>query len=189
MWHNKIYRPRETFELRSSGPEILHLGYQGNIGNGDELPAITLGDDVSIEVLVSPESSQALYADIISNHLGVDRGFCIEQVGTEINHYEVSFGTEKGWTEVGSFLLSSGHRHYISLQLKSGEATLYVDGNVIGSKILPAARIESSLPVWIGNWDQTDRPFNGWIQEVLIAKHAKTEQMVISQAKRLLERR
>ncbi len=175
---------REAFELRSSGPELLHVGYEGDIGNGDELPAITFGDDVSIEVLVTPRASQNAYASILSNHSNY-RGFCIEQLSTQTNLYAVAFGTGKEWMGVGTFPLVSGRRNYISLQLKGGEARLYVNGETIACKLLPAAVAESSELFWIGNWNSGDRSFNGWIEEVLIAKNAKTEESVISEAKRL----
>jgi len=176
---------REAFELRSSGPEILHVGYEGDIGNGDGFSAITFGDDLSIEVLVTPRASQNAYASILSNHSNY-RGFSIEQLNTQTNLYGVAFGTGKEWMGVGTFLLVSGCRNYISLQLKDGEARLYMNGDTIARKLLPAEVAESSELIWIGNWIVGDRSFNGWIEEVLIAKNAKTEETVISEAKRLL---
>ena len=181
-----IFTPkeREAFELRSSGPELLHVGYEGDIGNGDELHAITFGNDVSIEVLVTPRASQNAYASILSNHSNL-RGFCIEQLNTQTNYYAVAFGTGKEWIEVGRFPLVSGCRNYIALQLKDGEARLYVNGDTIARELLPAAVAESPELVQIGNWNGENRSFNGWIEEVLIAKNAKTEEMVISETKRL----
>lgn len=180
-----IPQQRELFKLKSSGPELIHVGYQSELGNGDVLPVVTLGDDVSIEIVVTPNNLQVPYADIISNHSNY-RGFCIEQLNKQTNVYGVAFGSGKEWMFVGSFTLRSGYRNLISLQLKGRSVQLYVNGKIIANKLLPSDVLESSEPLHIGNWINGDRPFNGWIEEVLIAKNTKTQEMISGEAKQLL---
>jgi hypothetical protein len=181
-----VAKSRDAFELHASGPELLHAGYEGgDLGNGVEFPAINFENDMCIEVLVVPGDSQGRYAEILSNHWVDSRGLAIEQVNDRTNQYAVAFGTGKGWMEVGAFALAKGRRNYISLQVKDGEARLYLDGNPVARKVLPEPIAASPYPVWIGNWKGGDRPFNGWIEEVLIARGAKSEETVLADAKRL----
>jgi hypothetical protein len=180
-------KDRQSFELHAAGPELLHVGYESrDIGNGVEYPPLSLGSDVSIEVLVTPGELQVPYADILSNHAADSTGFCIEQMGPQTNKYSLAFGSGKSWMEVGTFALSPGHRYYISLQMKNTEARLYVNGALVASKVLPAAPLESPHPVRIGNWVAGGRRFNGWVEEVLIARGAKSEAMIFQDSKRLL---
>jgi hypothetical protein len=60
-----------------------------------------------------------------------------------------------------------------------------VNGNPIARTVLPDPIAASPHSVWLGNWKGGDRPFNGWIEEVLIAKGAKSEATVLSDAGRL----
>jgi hypothetical protein len=78
-----------------------------------------------------------------------------------------------------------GRRNYISLQVKDGEARLYVNGNAVAHKVLPEPIAASPHPVWVGNWKGSDRPFNGWIEEVLIARGSESEETVLGDARRL----
>jgi len=182
----QISKSRNEFELQASGPELLHAGYEKeDLGNGIEFPAVKFDNDMSVEVLVVPGDSQVMYADILSNHWVDRRGLAIEQVYTQTNHYVVSFSTGNGWIDLGGFALATGRRNYISLQMRNGEARLYLNGTPIARKILPEPLAESPYPVWVGNWKGRDRLFNGGIEEVLIARGAKSEEMVFRDAKRL----
>ena len=179
-------KDRHSFELHAEGPELLHVGYLSrDLGNGVAFAPLTLGRDVSIELLVTPGESQAPYADILSNHGGDDTGFCIEQLGSRTNEYSVSFGSGKGWMEVGTLALTPGRRSYISLQRKGSEASLYVDGAAVAHKTLPADVAESPHPLHIGNWLGEDRPFNGWVEEVLISRGEKSEATVAQESRHL----
>ena len=179
-------KSRNEFELHGTGRELVHVGYQsGKLGKGVELSPLAFENDMCIEVLVTPGDSQRRYADILSNHWVDSRGLAIEQIDTHNNQYSVTFGTGKGWMAVGTFNLTGGRRSYISLQVKDGEARLYVDGNRIARTVLTDPIASSPHSVWLGNWKGGDRPFNGWIDEVLIAKGAKSEEAVLSDARRL----
>jgi hypothetical protein len=181
-----VAKSRDAFELHASGPELLHVGYEsGDLGNGVEFPAIKFESDMSIEVLVVPGDSQSRWADILSNHWVDLRGLAIEQVDTQTNQFLTAFGIGKRWMEVGNFALNPGRRNHISLQIKDREARLYVNGNPIARKVLPEPIAASPHPVWVGNWKGGDRPFNGWIEEVLIARGAKSEETVLADARRL----
>jgi hypothetical protein len=181
-----IPKSRDALVLHASGPELLHAGYEsGDLGSGVEFPAIHFENDMCIEALVVPGDTQSQYAEILSNHWVDSRGLAIEQIDAQNNQYSAAFGTGKGWMVVGTFGLAKGRRNYISLQVKDGEARLYVDGSPIASKVLPEPIAASPHSVWLGNWKGGDRPFNGWIEEVLIARGAKSEEMVLSDARRL----
>ena len=179
-------KSRDAFELHATGPELLHVGYESaDLGIGPVFPPINFENEMSIEVLVVPGDSQSAWADILSNHWVDSRGFAIEQVNSQTNQYSASFGTGKGWTEIGTFTLTKGRRNYISLQIKDREARLAVNGNPVARKILAETIPASPHSVHIGNWKGRDREFNGWIQEVLIAKGAKSDEVMLADATRL----
>lgn len=181
-----VEKNRDAFELHASGPELLHVGYEsGDLGNGIELPAINFENDMCIEVLVVPRDSQSTYATILSNHWADFRGLTIEQIGTQTHQYSAAFGTGKGWMTVGNFTLNPGRRNHISLQVTDRVARLYVNGVAVAHKMLPEPIATSPHPVRIGNWQGEDRPYNGRIEELLIARGAKSEETVTADAKRL----
>jgi len=177
----------DQFELRPAGSEILHVGFQSNVGSGIELHPIAFDTHMSIEVLVAPRSAQVAWADIVSNH-GLDpHGFAIEQLDRQTNRYRVVFGSGKGWMDVGAFDLISGRRNYISIQVEGREARLYVNGAKVARTTLPEPIAPSSRPLRIGNWINGDRPFAGSIEELMIARGAKPEEAVLADAKRLMQ--
>lgn len=174
------------FDLYAIGQELLHVGYKsGDLGNGIELSTINFETDVCIEVLLIPGDTQKQYADILSNHFLDFRGLAIELVDTQKNLYGVAFGNGKGWMDVGKFTLSPNQRSYISLQVKDGVASLYVNGDVITHNLLPEPIAQSSGSLFIGNWKGDNRQFQGRIEEVLISSGSKSEKEVISDFKRL----
>jgi hypothetical protein len=179
-------KDRNAFELISTGPELLHVAYKsGGHTDGIELPTIKFEEDMSIEVLVNPGVSQGRYADILSNHWGDYTGLAIEQVDTQTNHYGVGFGTGKSWMSIGTFTIAPGHRSYISLQVKDRVASLYVNGDVVAHTLLPEPIAQSPHSIFLGNWKGADRPFQGWIEEVLISSGSKSEKTVSADARRL----
>jgi len=172
-------KSRDSFELHGDGPELFHVGYNTqDLGSGVKFPPLTLGRDVSIELLVTPDASQVVYANIFGNHSPDMKGFCLEQVETRTNEYSLAFGSGKGWMVAGTFSLQPGKRSYISIQKRDTEIKLYINGVQAASKVLPDAFAESPLPFEIGNWVGGGRQFNGWIEELLISTPSKSGAIV-----------
>lgn len=181
-----VSKDPSRFELHAAGPEVLHVGYEGGqLGNAAEYPAIDLQSDLSVEVLVNPADSQRPFAEILSDHWADSRGLAIEQLGDDTNHYALVLGSGQGWMKVGDVRLSPGRRHYLALEVKDANARLYLDGRVVGVERLPKPVAASPYPVQVGNWRAGDRSFNGLIEEVLIGKLAKAEEVISADAKRL----
>jgi concanavalin A-like lectin/glucanase superfamily protein len=177
-----------SLELRPPGPELLHVGFAGELfGNGVAEPPITFNSDMSIELLITPGEKQVPYADILSNHATDFRGIAVEQLDGNANQYEVALGNGKEWMYIGDFTLLPGRRSYISLQVNDNkEASLYVNGELVAHKTLAAPVASSDRPVYVGNWVGGGRQFNGLINEVLIAKGTRSGPEVHADSERLL---
>ncbi|HEY4900955.1 MAG TPA: LamG domain-containing protein [Terriglobales bacterium] len=185
-----VVKKETAWELRSAGPPLLHIGFErGMLGTGVQQPAITFSNQMSIDLLVSPENQQVPWADILSNHATDYRGIAIEQRGDKTNQYSIAVGSGKEWMYAGDFSLLPARRNYISLQVDGKQTALYVNGALVARTILAAPIASTDRPIYLGNWLGGDRQFNGLIGEVLIAKGTRSSNDVRVDSIRLLDNR
>jgi len=183
-----MVKSESAWELRPAGPPLLHVGYEGGtMGEGFQLPPIAFSDEMSIDLLVTPDESQVPWADILSNHHGSDfRGIAIEQRGDHSNEFALSLGNGTAWMNAGEFSLTPGRLNYVSLQVKDNQTMLYVDGRLVAKRIHPAPVLSTSRPLYVGNWIGGGRSFNGLVDEVLISSGNKGGDEIAADAARLL---
>ena len=182
-----VVKKESAWELRSAGPPLLHFGYDGGtLGAGVQQPAISFTNEMSIDLLVSPEDNQVPNADILSNHATDYRGLAIEQLGDHTNHFSVSLGNGTSWMNAGQFSLEPGRRSYVSLQIEDKQTMLYVNGKLIAKTLQPAQPVSTNRPLYVGNWIGGGRPFNGFVGEVLISNGNKSGDEIAADAVRLV---
>jgi hypothetical protein len=180
-------KAESALELHPAGSALLHVGYDGStLGQGAQQPAITFSNEMSIDVLVSPGTSQVPWADVLSNHAGDYRGIAIEQQGDHTNQFSIALGNGTAWMTAGDFSLVPGRRNYVSLQIKDKLTILYLNGKLIARTNQPATVVSTSRPLYVGNWAGGNRPFNGSVDEVLISSGNKSGTEIAADASRLL---
>jgi hypothetical protein len=96
----------------------------------------------------------------------------LEQTGPRTNYYALGFGNGREWMAVADFFLSPDDLHYIAVTKEQRHLTIYLDGRSIVDRVLEVDLAPSDLPLMIGNWFMKNRPFNGLIQEVRLARTA-----------------
>ena len=177
----------ESAWLHSAGRSLLHIGDEnGPRGEGIQQPAMSFSNEMSIEVIASPERYQVPWADILSNHGPDYRGIAIEQQGDRTNQFSISMGNGASWMRAGAFTLTPGRHSYISLQVKGKQTTLYLNGQLVSRILHPLPPASTGRSLYVGNWVNGDRPFNGSVDEVLISTGNKSEGQIAADAARIL---
>lgn len=144
-------------------------------------PAINLGKDFTIELLLKPEKRiDPAYSTIISNHPGFANespaGFVFHQNGLENNVYHFGYGTLTGWTKPGIGLyLAPEEWHYVVIVVKNEEIKIYRNGSLVLTEKVDGKIKNTNMPLVLGNWYDGTRLFSGLIKEVQIMDSEITE--------------
>ena len=167
------FKANREHYLKTGKDTLFHEGFMLG-GNGVSSAPLTLNDSFSVEVIVKPYEGQGNYAHIVGNHPGYKyfEGFTLQQDGSKQNVYTFGFGNGKTWLPSVRLHLVPDKRHYVAIVVEKNIISVYVNGFVVASADTGDSMKNSSMPLWIGNWVNRDRPFNGLIEEVRISNNA-----------------
>lgn len=150
--------------------------------DGKTSQSIRLENNFSIEVLVIPTENDTPYATIISNHPGWEshQGFVLHRVPGKENRYFLGYGNGTAWLESATFDLYPAIRDYIAITTDGDFLKVYVNGVLADSSDYVYNIKNSDFPLYIGNWIEETRPFNGFISEVKISGAPLTADYIAS---------
>ncbi len=83
---------------------------------------------------------------------------------------------------MADFFLSPDDLHYIAVTKEGRHVGIYLDGRSIVNRVLDVDLAPSDFPLMIGNWFVKNRPFNGLIQEVRVARTAVSAKEITKKA-------
>jgi len=153
-----------------------------NFTSSSQMEKIIISKEFSVELIIKPNNQQVQYACIIGNHPGINgeppSGFVIQQNGNITNQYGFSYGTGTTWTDNLIFNLDHNIWQYITITISNEETKIYINGIFINSVPTIAPIRNTTLPLFINNWMNKDRPFNGIIQEVKISQAPMSEEII-----------
>ncbi len=134
--------------------------------------ALELTDRYTIELLIKPERNQNAYAHIIGNHPGTNgfEGFVLQMDNNNENSYTFSYGNGHEWISTPSFKLNEEDWNYIIVCVDINKISIYNNGILISSVNTNGSIKNSELPLYIGNWINSDRAFKGIVKEVKISR-------------------
>ncbi|WP_068779043.1 LamG-like jellyroll fold domain-containing protein [Paenibacillus sp. GM2] len=164
-------KDRQDLVLISSKLDILHKGFEtSSYGTGIALDSVSLLSKFSIELLVEPFEEQIPYAHIFGNHPGYNQseGFVLQQKKDEKNTFTFSYGNGEKFIDLVDLDLLPNEINYIVISFDVDKVTIYLNGSLMNNIVLKDHYKNSSMPFYIGNWIQGDRPFNGVVNELLI---------------------
>ncbi|MEK3880307.1 LamG domain-containing protein [Paenibacillus sp. FSL M7-0420] len=142
----------------------------GIVGMKEYLPAVSLSQEFTIEVILKPDKVQKPYGIIIGNHPGDGfQGFVIQQENNNQNVYSFNYGNGNQWAPPLKFSLVPNEWSYITVVFNKGKTNIYINGFLETSELSLEHFENSQLPLSIGNWMNMDRGFNGIISEVRIS--------------------
>ncbi|MRN54371.1 LamG-like jellyroll fold domain-containing protein [Paenibacillus monticola] len=151
---------------------VLHTGfYNKEFGAGIPLVPMTLETGFSIEALVNPGEKQVGYANIFGNHPGYNNfeGFVFQQKNNENNVFTLSYGDGRKFNELVDLNLIPGQVNYIVFSFDDKKVSIYLDGLFKKEVVMEGVFRNSSMPLYVGNWMNGDRPFSGVISELKIS--------------------
>jgi hypothetical protein len=131
---------------------------------------IRLNTNFTVQILVKPAAIQVPYAAIIGNHPGYNNfeGFVIQQDNTHQNEYTFTFGNGKSWESPVKFHLNENTWNYFVVTVDARKVSVYKNGVLIESTNVNSTIKNSEMPLYIRNWINYNRQFNGTIKEVMI---------------------
>ena len=168
--NDQITFNKSTFLLSNAKDEIFHVGFENGLpGKGIVFNPIHLNDSFTIMLNLKPAVTQVPYAAIIGNHPGKGyEGFVIQQNSVNRNEYIFGFGNGKEWLPNIKFNLTENRLDHLLIDVRKNQTSIYVDGKFIGSVNTIESIKNSNMPLYVGNWVNGDRPFNGVIDEIKI---------------------
>ncbi len=166
--------PQQKLLLKNLHNPPFHVGFNKKlVPNGAEFAPIKLEDSFSIELIVKPSAEQVPYAGLIGNHPGEKDhgGFVIQQDGVLLNNYYFTFGDGEKWMDNTYFKLHTGEWNYVAVTFNKStqDILVYVNGALVAHQVVNGHFENSQLSLFVGNWINGDRPFNGNIDEVRIS--------------------
>lgn len=179
-----ISAPSSSFRIRTSGREILHLAYSGGqFGKGMPVPSLRVNRDTVIEILITPDRTQAEWATILDDRDPNEvAGLAIEQVGGQTNRYQIVMGAKGRWSTAGPFTLQAGCTHHLVLQLAGPRPQFLVDDDPIAGTVDLSGLSGGSGGV-LGNSAAGGREFHGLINEIAVYEGARSENRVAAGAR------
>jgi hypothetical protein len=163
--------------------EVLNISSKnGVIGLGINRNPITLNRSFAIEAIVEPFKDQVAYAGILGNHPGYNgfEGFVIQQDYLNQNTYSFGFANGKEWLPSINFFLRANELNYLLISVEENTTRVYINGSIVGSCDTKDSIANSEMPLYIGNWINSDRPFNGLIYEIRILNSSLTKEDILS---------
>ncbi|MBT3226852.1 MAG: LamG domain-containing protein [Deltaproteobacteria bacterium] len=167
-----------TTNLKDKKDALLHKTIKYSMaGNDATFGPLTINDSFSIELILKPYEEQGINAHIVGNHPGYNgfEGFALQQDGTNQNRYTFGFGNGGGWLPGVRFRLPPEKWSYLSIVVEKNLVAVYIDGSFVATQDAGDVIRNSGMPLWVGNWVNKDRPFNGLITEVRILNRPLTE--------------
>lgn len=185
---DSFFQNPKTQNFTGSSPADMNTALQikykdGFFGNGVCYKPITVQSNFSIQLLARPSAAiQAPYAVIVGNHPGINyfEGFVIQQDNLHQNDYVFVLGNGKSWNKGVKFHLTQGTWNYLAIIVEDGRIFTYENGNLMDSTTSADIMKNSDMPVCVGNWKQSDRPFKGSIKEILISNSSITSDVIRS---------
>ncbi|MCX7049731.1 MAG: glycosyltransferase family 39 protein [Candidatus Sumerlaeota bacterium] len=170
-----IYERRQEASgllLPKRADEMLHIRMRAPITKGVTKSPLTLPGAFAVEALLKPADQQRTYSDILGNHPGLNsecQGFVIQQDGGKTNQYKFMYGDGKGWAPGVVFRLPEEQWSYLAVTVRDKTIRVYINGVQAAERIETLGMENSRRPLWIGDWYQGGRMYNGWIREVRIS--------------------
>ncbi|WP_019635697.1 LamG-like jellyroll fold domain-containing protein [Paenibacillus fonticola] len=162
---------------------VLHTGFENKLFNqGIVLEPVKLTQSFSIEMVVTPGKKQVSYAHIFGNHPGFNNfeGFVLQQNNNNNNEFMLSYGDGNGFNDLLSLSLSPEKNHYLVYSFNKRNVSIYLNGLLASTVIMPSDFVNSDMPFYIGNWINGDRPFDGALRDLRIT-NKNMEQEEITQ--------
>jgi len=149
---------RENFDSCPSRYPAYVFGHMGGL---------KLGPCFSVEILfkpdVVPHSKFTNRACLLSNKKDHD-GFVIEQVEKSTTDYAFVIGTNGAL-----FKAVPGQWNYLAVDVDQKVIRIFINGKLMNSFLAPSGYLESSNPLYIGNYNLEGNLFFGNIREIRIS--------------------
>lgn len=133
---------------------------------------VMLEDHFTIEAIIFPSGTQVPFATIISNRSGFS-GFSIEHDSMKANVYSFSYGYGSAWLPGVRFSLTANIKNYLAVTFDHGTINVFNNGILVDTVNNTGDLKNTLAPLFLGNGDRGDRPFNGMIDEVAISNVLK----------------
>ena len=177
--------------LPQDNNSLLHIGIRDSLaspGLDRNMPSIK--GDFTIEVVLKPVGGQVTNAAILNNlsqfeSVGL-RGFAFQQNGVTPNQYIIAFTNGTPNVPNVVFNLDNNVWHYVVATINKDNLKVYDNGKLVttgnsGGAIL----VDSELPLTIGNRQNRDCHFRGYIREVNITNGNLSESEITSRGQKI----
>jgi hypothetical protein len=167
---------------------VIHVGFtDGDVHEGLDFNPVTLNKSYTVEFVANPSKEQKNFANILGNHPDYLNfgGFVVQQEYNLENAYYFSYGDGKQFFSPFRFSLNASEINYIAISSGSNEMKLYKNGELIQQANISSNLKNSRMPLYVGNWINDDRPFNGKIYEIKITNHSVGNAEIMDNWKRI----
>ena len=133
-----------------------------------------LGQTFTVECWVRPDPRQNLHADIFGHHAHGGLGFVMQQDGTNLNRFAVSFGAGAGqWITTRPVQLAGGKWQHVAM-VKTPELLMFFrNGVAVASAPVTAPMAVSATTLRVGlGFDGPERCFRGSLDEFRVWNRA-----------------
>lgn len=160
----------------SNGGSIVFDGVDdyANFGNIN----ITSGTSITVEVIVKPQSTQGAYADIL-DYDHTNSGFVIQQDYVSTNQFIFGYWNGSSYSVTSNITLTANVFNTLCFTKSGTTVTSYLNGVQVAQNVLSANFTGTGKTLFLSQWVQGGRFFNGNISSVKMYNKALSASEVL----------
>jgi hypothetical protein len=169
------------------GKLVFQVRIKGPLCGGISFPPIQSTPPLTLEMVLKPSGAELPLATLLSNHpgLGLHDGLSLHQESPEV--YSLFVGDGTAWHRLVACRLPAEEWSLLVVVLRVDTVRVFINGSQVASRPVSNLVIkDSALPVRVGNWVGSNRPFQGMIREVRVWRAALSAADIQAEAERML---